>query len=875
MIKQRKNLNIVLRPILFSLTILKLFLIQNIIIVDANSQFVSPDRRYVFQEDRKKNKFQKKKSKPRLGKNLNKAKKKGSKIPLDVDAKVIRKEGDSTIAEGGVSVSYQDSFIESDKMNYNSKTKFSNLKGNVRISDPGGEIRAEEIDVNLDTKEGTFKKSKINLEDSDFKINASKATRLKNDYFLFDDVDFTTCDCADDEDCAPWSFSSTHTEVQKDGYGLAENAVIRLYGVPVLYTPYLPFPAKSKRQSGLIAPRVTYNNRRGFIYYQPLFLNFDDSFDSTITPLIETNTRYGSGFELRKQFTKDNYLNFGFTGVNESLRRSKRVVDGNEVDSVDLQGTQLPQGMDTIPENRSGGYLRGFFSTPKDSHSVSLIIDAKYAGDDVFLRELEGVDIDDTETANLNSEIVMRTPLSNSFTLTGGTLLQQNLTSNDDKVLQRLPYISLNGYHPLEEVLGVNLRLTDQLKYTRFSRKENYDGSKLELYEKLTKPFYFGKYLEGSVYTDARLTKYSLSNTVVSKDSNGQVESSLPSSSDRLLPGIGGSVGTTFEKVVSSEALPVLKYLGELGQSGRYFEIAKFKHTLEPSLGYRFIAKANQKDNPDFLDGDRLRNRNIGTINLTQRWFAKLQGRDENLYGESDLAPRAEDVQPPSLLDSLESDFMPNSSTSMTPIRDRSGIREMANFSISQPYDFNRSRVDYTLNDRGQKIDQNGNYVSTFPWIATKLTGSLFLNEYLALRARYDYNLEDSRIETYKIDEQFTTKRGDALRLSFTFNKEGTDPLTNRVTRNGISQVVPSAEFVLTDRFKLGFFGKFDFTENEFTEKKSAMRYYSSCNCYTMDVVLADRINPDEQRLTFEFNLLGLGELNVPIFNKIGSDGSN
>src|SRR5262249_17361244 len=70
-------------------------------------------------------------------------------------------------------------------------------------------------------------------------------------------------------------------------------ATFRINDVPVLYFPYLPFPANTDRQTGLLMPRIGYSNRRGLVYEQPFFWAIDKSSDITLTTDLETSARAG------------------------------------------------------------------------------------------------------------------------------------------------------------------------------------------------------------------------------------------------------------------------------------------------------------------------------------------------------------------------------------------------------------------------------------------------------------------------------------------------------------------------------------------------------------------------------------------------------
>ena len=71
-------------------------------------------------------------------------------------------------------------------------------------------------------------------------------------------------------------------KVAVEGYGTASHTALWAKKVPVLYSPYLVFPVKTKRQTGLLLPNIGSSDRRGFEYEQPLFLALSRNTDATV-----------------------------------------------------------------------------------------------------------------------------------------------------------------------------------------------------------------------------------------------------------------------------------------------------------------------------------------------------------------------------------------------------------------------------------------------------------------------------------------------------------------------------------------------------------------------------------------------------------------
>ncbi|MCB0339582.1 MAG: LPS assembly protein LptD, partial [Bdellovibrionales bacterium] len=112
-----------------------------------------------------------------------------------------------------------------------------------------------------------------------------------------------------------------------------------------------------------------------------------------------------------------------------------------------------------------------------------------------------------------------------------------------------------------------------------------------------------------------------------------------------------------------------------------------------------------------------------------------------------------------------------------------------------------------------------------------------------------NYDAENRDFSSWGIDNTIRDDRGDAIRGRFTF------------IDNQVSQLDGNVEIVLSDRLKVGYYGKFDDLESEFVESKVALRIMSACNCWSIDLGYHDRLNPDKQQYTLSFTLAGLGEI--------------
>ena len=144
----------------------------------------------------------------------------------------------------------------------------------------------------------------------------SNTVSIKNNETLFSKNNFTICNYRKDDKCPPWRIQSKkmlHDKEKKTIY--YDNAVLKLYDVPVFYTPRLAHPDSTvARRSGFLFPKFGNIANVGFGVDIPYFWDMGKDKDLTLTSkLFATKHPLFLG-EYRKAFKYSNLiLDFGHT----------------------------------------------------------------------------------------------------------------------------------------------------------------------------------------------------------------------------------------------------------------------------------------------------------------------------------------------------------------------------------------------------------------------------------------------------------------------------------------------------------------------------------------------------------------------------------
>ena len=833
-------------------------------VAPAHAQIESPDRRYLFREDRDKDKIEK-----RQRSELKARQQRASKLPpgapqlpFDISASTLTydSEGNKVNAEGDVLITYSSLIAEAQHGQVDIANNQAFLKGEVRLTDVTSEITADQADVDLTNGTGRMDNADIYFAEGDYHLFAVEATREEDEVYNLSDALLSTCQCPEGESCPPWSIQASSASIQQEGYGTAWNAIFRVHDVPVFYFPYLLFPVKSERQSGLLPPTIGGGRRRhSFNLALPLFLVFDESTDSTVTTVYESRVRIGPDVEFRKVFSKGHKLSAGFIYFDESARNG------------DLLGTDVSDLDDKEPDkNRFAGYWKENWKSENPSVPLQFIANGHYASDDLFIREYEKDEIAKYNSRFITSEAVLRSPLGETFSADLSAEYNQAIVDrdtrrdDDDIVFQRIPELTISGINSArpfgENPLGLKLTLNSNLSSVNFIRNEGYTGQRTEAYERLNLPFHFRNYFEGSVEGNARGSLYNTSLDTDRDQEPSEEVKLFEGSSNRVVPGVTSKLGTVVEKVFTPDDDNVVKYLAELGRSGRQNEVTRFKHTFEPGVRHKFVPEVDQDDNPQFDSNDRLSERNVVTYSLTQRLLARYEPRNTYLYGIEEVTPELGDLGnlksntalDPNLTFGVEN---PSGASEYSSLR-RGSIQELLQFKLSQSYDL---RSTEKLRDEQLDDDDTEDDIRRTSDIAADLI--LFPNDHLKFRARTNYDADESKFSDYSLEANALTKRGDTIITRLRF------------VEDEVRQLESGLELRVTDFIKLGYYSRYDDLEGEFIEQKSGVRFYSKCKCWVFDLTVTDKLNPDETRYAFNVTLIGLGQIGNTFFTSPEEEG--
>ena len=812
------------------------------------SQVVQPPSdEFLFLEDQGKKKKQKRERLAELAARKKRlSERKQQNLPFDIDAEKISFDTteQSILAEGDVIIGYPTGVVEADKGKFNLQNKRAELSGDVRVGDVNADIITDSAKISLESGEGILENTSVYFPDGGYYVDAKRMEKIGEDRFIFEDVSFSTCDCPKEGSCLPWRLRAGDGKITRNGYGHIYDSTLEVHDIPLFYFPYLVFPAKTDRQSGLLAPTFGNGRNSGFKLGLPFFWAINESTDATITGHLETSIRAGFDLEFRKAFSRQHELEAGFLYLNESAR-------GGDLLGTNITGLSDPE----LDKDRFGGYLEQSYEGVIGQSPLQIILDGAYVSDDLLLREFSLDKIGEEDSRFVSSRAVARGYFNDYISAELAVEYNQALITDDDFVFQRYPELTLNAFRTFRPFgtspYGLRLINSSEITAINFQREKSFDGARFEVFQRLKTPFFYKNILEGALELNARASHYELSEDQVDPSSSQSIMddfAQIESSSNRLVPGVVVTLGTAVEKVFNkSEDKGFLSKLFTAGYSSRYDELSKIKHGIEPKLTYRYVPSVDQSENPQFDSVDRLAEKNVLTYELIQRWFVRYDSKNPEDLGFEDIVTRQESNSRNTQSRSSnkrsydkEDDEFDNRLSYKSPFAKRRRIREIASFRLAQSYDILEARENTDV-DRSEFSDVLVDF-------------TFFPNDYIRLKGESNIDVGEQELSSYELGAQFLDNRGDELRIGWNF-------IDSRVR-----QLESSLQLKLSEGVKFGVYSLYDDLDGEFVENRAGIRFTSECNCWIFDVDIHDRSNPDETSVNFRLTLVGLGEIGNSLF---------
>jgi len=482
------------------------------------------------------------------------------------------KREDYAVLSGEVQLKYQDLDLKADELEIDLQTKSVIAMGHVILDQGPRRLAGDSLTFNLDSKTGTIRHATGQVA-PDYFFTGDQVDKTGADTYVIKNGVFTSCT----QPVPDWSFRVREATVQVDGYARVHGATMRAKSLPVLYTPYLLWPVKSDRSSGLLIPNIGYSERRGgelgFAYFQTLGRSYDTTFH-----LDTYTTGYlGVGNEFRYAPTAGTKGDFiGYSIYDPESREWRWKLELNHTTN------DLPRGMRAVVQYQDYSDFNWFQDFERDfDRNTQRFIESR-----AFVTGNWGPHL-------VNLLLNSRETLGNQ--LTDDTLIQRRLPELQYRL--RSTQIAKSPFY---------LEVASTASYLDVDKPNAYQGQygRFDLFPQVTLPVKTFPWLNLALTGGERLTWYgdTLNQTQTAFTGNALTRA-FPFASAQI---VGPSVSRIFN--------------GKLGNLG------KFKHIIEPRFTYTYQGQVDDQDvatTPRFDEIDNQFANNSGRIALDNRLLGK------------------------------------------------------------------------------------------------------------------------------------------------------------------------------------------------------------------------------------------------------------
>jgi len=222
-------------------------------------------------------------------------------LPLEIGAGSLRGRPDLDFsADGGVELKRGRIRIFTDLLEYDIVGDRLRARGHVRIETTAGDrFAGPELLLSLDRFEGTFTRPEYFFGRTQAGGRAERIDFIDNQRSLVTRGDYTSCK-RDGTGIPAWLLTTERVKLDFEANeGIAEGAVLRFLGVPILAMPVMSFPLTDARKSGWLPPSINLDSKSGLEIGMPWYWNIAPNRDATIAPLAYSRRGFGVEAEAR------------------------------------------------------------------------------------------------------------------------------------------------------------------------------------------------------------------------------------------------------------------------------------------------------------------------------------------------------------------------------------------------------------------------------------------------------------------------------------------------------------------------------------------------------------------------------------------------
>ena len=746
---------------------------------------------------------------------------KNPKIPwnLEADEVFYDQEYDAYIAKGNVMISKGNIKLLADFVRFDQRNMKAYAEGDVVLTNGQDILSGSSMDIDLVDQVGTVEDGYLYIKENNYHISGGVIKKVGEKSYTIDDGTLTTCD-GDNPD---WKITGKNVKITAEGGGSAQHATLWAKHMPVLYTPYIYYPVRKDRQTGLLWPEGGHSDRLGWFYNQPFFWAIDRSTDATIYGNYMSERGMKGGLEYRyylDDWSKGTWQLDGFI--------DRKTDDGGE----SSQEWGFEDGnQEILRKNKDRYWLRGSHRQllPYD---IRAALDIDLVSDQDYTREFQTGYMGWEQSRDYFEKVFnrslndyndpVRTNRLNLNRLWPKYALNAQLTYNldsdirnshePDLTLQQLPVVEFDAIK--QRIAASPFFYNMNSQYIYWWSKDDGRTQRVDVYPRLYLPFKLKSYLSVEPSVGVRGTAWRLDEKEFGPENDKKYY-------------YRGLYDTRLD--LFSEIFKIFRIEGKT--------LSAIKHTVRPQITYTYIPDIDQTNLPNFDSTDRIENQNLVTYALTNTLTSKT--RKKGSFEVSRVIGKD------------------NSAVIDSPTK--YNYNDFLRFKLQQSYDINEGK--------------ENNPERPFSPIDARL--DLFPGKYIGLDATALWSVYDYKFLSGNVGANLWDGRGDKLSVQYTYSKLSDEAsLYNNLYNNlylnlaedyaDAHSILTNLQVKVTDRLNVTSIYEYNFLDS--TQVQMGFGFKYRANCWAIDALVVDKTNVDNtSNLSYEFKveLFGLGEFGI------------
>lgn len=709
---------------------------------------------------------------------------------------------DRYFATGNVVLTKKDRKLTADFVRLDHKNMILYATGHIIMTTGEDILSGTSLEMNLETETGRLYDGTIFFSANHFYIKGNKIEKVGKDSYTADKAIISTCD----GDRPAWKITGKNLKVTFDGYGHINYATLWAKNIPVLYSPFLVFPVKLKRQSGFLPPQMGSSDRKGLEYIQPYFWAIDKSSDMTFYEHYMEERGNKFGLEYRYCLDADSKGTIMYDFLDD------RKVDDGTLVSNEEWGYQEETGTDVLRPNSD----RYWFRVKHDQalpNGFSARLDIDIVSDQDYLTEFRDgyTGFDQTEAYYLenfgrefddyNDPIRVNTfnigkawptySLNAAARWYDAVIIRRQ--EEQDTTLQYMPIVEFNASK--QQVLKTPFYFDFDSEYTYLYEEDGIKGHRSDLHPRVYIPVRYQNYFTFEPSAGVRGTAWAIDHDQeTATDSNYKLYRTIYNTKLDL----------------STQLYRVYDVKGKT--------IDRIKHSVTPQIVHDYIPPKEQGSYPYFDDIDRIERKNLITYSITNTFTSK-----------SKKHTRKDKTRSTVLTDDNENPENEN------PEDELYTYREFCRFKVQQSYD-----IDEAIEDN-PSLWNNGVTREPFSSIYGEL--EFTPNSFFVVSADAQWSHYENRF----------VSRNTAIRLSD--NRKDGIFVEHRKIRKTSESIYTKGILKITDRLSAYIENERNIYDRETI--MSSVGFLYEGQCWSLEVNLTEE--PDDNKIVFMINLYGLG----------------